>query len=95
MHVGYTMATSVSIHLIDMCKRAVITLIQVAENVIHTEAQLNIRSSDDDTSDFGNFDIKLLTASFELDNITDEEKQRLSKKANLNAHRVNVKQTMD
>ena len=73
-----------------------ITLIQVAENVIHTEAQLNIRSSDDDTGDFGNFDIKLLTASFELDNITDEEKkQRLSKKANLNAHRVNVKQTMD
>ena len=57
-----------------------ITLIQVAENVIHTEAQLNIRSSDNDTGDFGNFDIKLLTASFELDNITDEEKTDWARK---------------
>ena len=58
-----------------------ITLIQVAENVIHTEAQLNIRSSDDDTGDFGNFDIKLLTASFELDNITDEEKTEIEQES--------------
>ena len=44
-----------------------ITLIQVAENVIHTEAQLNIRSSDDDTGDFGNFDIYIILDGLEGD----------------------------